>query len=216
MLLYMATSQQELLLPLISTSHQSFSNRRRRRPDITFRGLALLIFTGLLSVWAAIESSKGVAVTVLKADGSLPGAQRFNLMYVSNGKAARILIRATRFVETHTPLPGPNGLRGVTLRLSGQNTSSSLVEAAESRNDGREFVLSLNPALLLKLSERKADADVEAALLRSVARVRLWSLVGRMGPGSASRAVEEMEEFVVFKASKARAIDTGFFHNLIG
>ncbi|CAM8992566.1 unnamed protein product [Rhodiola kirilowii] len=202
-------TNQRLLLPLLHTPPQHHHHSK------TIQALVVLILIGLIAIWAGNESSKSFDVTVLNSsETDSLAAQRFNLMYVSNGKAARILIRANRFVQDNLRIESnaEGNIRHVTLHLSDRSMSST-VNVTESRNE-HEFVLTLNPSLLLQERKSNIDADVAvaAALLRGMTRVRMLNFCSESGADTSMADVKIIEESVILKVSKVHLTE---FHRLI-
>ncbi|CAD6271061.1 unnamed protein product [Miscanthus lutarioriparius] len=160
--------------------------------------LAAVITVACASLFAQHEAGKGFAVAVANdaPRGSAVG-RRFDLLFVSNGRAERALLHASRGVE-RALFPDPSfprrQVRRVTVRMAGSNlTAGATVHAAAPG----EYVVTLSPSLVASTS---AGSAADAALRRAVARMWLWD-----GRGAApARVTESMVEYL---ASVAVACD---------
>ncbi|KAL6610709.1 hypothetical protein ACP70R_040678 [Stipagrostis hirtigluma subsp. patula] len=174
--------------------------------SIVFRVLAVLT-VACASLFAQHEASKGFGIDVVNAAprGSVAG-RRFDLFFVSNGRAERILHYASRGVERalfpDASFPRKRVTR-VTVRMAGDNlTADATVDAAAGA--GGEYVISLSPGLMSRADTAPAAADaVAAAVRRAVARMWLWD-----GRGAApSRVTESMVEYLASAAADGGAAE---------
>ncbi|KAL6618703.1 hypothetical protein ACP70R_033842 [Stipagrostis hirtigluma subsp. patula] len=172
--------------------------------SIVFRVVAVLT-VACASLFAQHEASKGFGIDVVNAAprGSVAG-RRFDLLFVSNGRAERILHYASRGVERalfpDASFPSKRVTR-VTVRMAGDNlTADATVDAAAGA--GGEYVISLSPGLLSRADTAPAAADaVAAAVRRAVARMWLWD-----GRGAApARVTESMVEYLASAAADGAA-----------
>uniref|UniRef100_A0ACD5TZM8 Uncharacterized protein n=1 Tax=Avena sativa TaxID=4498 RepID=A0ACD5TZM8_AVESA len=159
--------------------------------SILARYLAVLLVASV-SLFAHHEASKGFRIDVVSAapQGSVAG-RRFDLLFVSNGRAERLLHRASRAVEDAL-FPDPSFPRRrvtrVTVRMDGGGNLTAAYATLDAAADG-EYVISLSPRLL---SDAKAVDAVAAAVRRAVARMWLWD-----GRGAApARVTESMVEYL--------------------
>lgn len=170
-------------------------------PPNTFTGLALVIIFASVSVWANLEAGKGFDISILNAApaGTL-AARRFDLLFVSNGRAARILLNASEFVDRilyPNELYARKPVRRVTLRLAGHNLSEVVtVSHGDDPHLPGDFVIHVSPSVM-------AEADPALALVsavqRAVARVWLWD-----GGGAAPKwLVDAMAEYLSLSAGFA-------------
>lgn len=164
--------------------------------SILARYLAVLLVASV-SLFAHREASKGFRIDVVGAgtQGSGVAARRFDLLFVSNGRAERLLHRASRAVEDAL-FPDPSFPRRrvtrVTVRMmDGGNLTAA--DATVDANAGGEYVISLSPRLLSDASgtEKPVDA-VAAAVRRAVARMWLWDARG----AAPARVMESMVEYL--------------------
>jgi hypothetical protein len=144
------------------------------------------------SLFAQHEAGKGFAVSVAN---DLPrgsaAARRFDLLLVSNGRAERALLRASRAVE-RALFPDPSfprrQVRRVTVRMAARNLTGAAVHSAAPG----EYVVSLGPGLA------SSAPAAEAALRRAIARVWLWD-----GRGAApARVTESMVDYLASAAAE--------------
>ncbi|KAG6496699.1 hypothetical protein ZIOFF_044569 [Zingiber officinale] len=135
-----------------------------------------------------VEASKGVGISVISsAAPSSAAARRFDLLFVSNGRAHRILHRASRFAEKAL-YPDDRFPRKPVDRIAMQLASVDLTSMASVRPGAAsgEYVVLLSLAVM---SAADADAAVSAAVHRSVARLWLWDEGG--APGSLMEAMAD-------------------------
>jgi len=184
--------------PAPSSSSSSVSTQ-----SIVLR-LAAVITVACASLSAQHEAAKGFAVAVANdAPRGSAVARRFDLLFVSNGRAERALLHASRGVE-RALFPDPSfprrQVRRVTVRMSGHNLTAGAVGATVHAAAPGEYVVSLSPGLVASTSAGSAADAVAAALRRAVARMWLWD-----GRGAApARVTESMVEYL---ASVAVACD---------
>ncbi|RCV16366.1 hypothetical protein SETIT_3G132400v2 [Setaria italica] len=170
--------------------------------SIVFRVVAV-IAVACASLFAQHEAARGFGIDVVSAGGAGAGAdgRRFDLFFVSNGRAERILLHASRGVERalfpDASFPRKE-VRRVTVKMAGYNlTAGATVDAAAAPG---EYVVSLSPALVSGTGTGADAADaVAAAVRRAVARMWLWD-----GRGAApARVTEAMVEYLVSAAEVA-------------
>lgn len=170
------------LLPTSATTKAADTgkpNTFSSNSGIVIRVLSIF-FVGILSVWANIEASKGFDLTIVnEARHSLPG-KRFDLFYVSNDRATRLLLNASNFVE-HLLYDGDDHPRQypkkqvdhVTLLLAGRNLSERVAVYSSSGKESG-FVIHLSPVVM-------EDANVNHAVVSAVQRgmARVWLFDGK-------------------------------------
>ncbi|XXG90496.1 hypothetical protein AAC387_Pa12g2250 [Persea americana] len=61
--------------------------------------LLFLVLIALISIWANYEASKGFEVIILNNSGDTPQGRRFDLFFVSDDRATRIVLNTSKFVE---------------------------------------------------------------------------------------------------------------------
>ncbi|XP_037428003.1 uncharacterized protein LOC119293731 [Triticum dicoccoides] len=177
----------------VSPSRASPSGR-----SIAARYLAVALVAAV-SLFAQHEASKGFRIDVVRGGGAAGAAgRRFDLLFVANGRAERVLHRASRRVE-ETLFPDPSFPRRrvarVTVRLmAGGNLTAD--DATVDAVTDVEYVISLSPRLLSPSSGGSSSAGaadaVASAVRRAVARMWLWD-----GRGAApARVTESMVEYL--------------------
>lgn len=145
--------------------------------SITFR-LSLIALLALVSLWANHEASRGFAVTVIDAAGDTIAGKRFHLFYVSNDEATRIVIKASKAVETFL-YPADNDMDSkkevarIIFKLTGSNSNDEVFVDSEGVH---EFVLNISPSILEGTDFRRA---MFLAVQQGVARVWLWDGQGQ-------------------------------------
>ncbi|PIN00612.1 hypothetical protein CDL12_26887 [Handroanthus impetiginosus] len=136
--------------------------------------LCLVALIGIISIWANYEASKSYAITVVnESRDTVPGA-RFQLFYVSNDEATRIVIKASKIVENFLyPDDNSHGKKQVShimLKLAGRNLTDNVI--LESRMNDQEFILNINPSIMESSDFRH---DMLLAVRQGVARIWLWN-----------------------------------------
>ncbi|EHA8590937.1 hypothetical protein COCNU_scaffold028126G000010 [Cocos nucifera] len=138
--------------------------------------LSTIIAAAAVSIWANYEASKGFEISIVKAATGSHAGRRFNLMFVSNGRAARIVHHASQLVERALY---PNNLYPrkpvdrVTLRMASHNLTTTV--SVTSGVGPADFIINLSPSLMLMPDTNPALA---AAVQRGMARVWLWDGAG--------------------------------------
>ncbi|XP_042482243.1 uncharacterized protein LOC122062665 [Macadamia integrifolia] len=133
--------------------------------------IALVIFIAIVSIWANYEASKGFAVTIINDAGDTPVGHRFSLLFVSNDKATRIVLKTSQFAENILYPDAGNPKKRVdrvTIRFTGQNLTHAVVVNTSNRH---EFVLHISPCVML---ETNVENAMVSAVQRGMARVWLW------------------------------------------
>ncbi|XP_077227544.1 plant basic secretory protein (BSP) family protein [Tasmannia lanceolata] len=94
--------------------------------------LVSVILIATISLWANYEASKGFEITIINDAGNTLAGPRFHLIFDSNDKATRIILKCSEFVErilypdVHHP---KKPIDHVTLRLANRNfTGGTTVE----------------------------------------------------------------------------------------
>ncbi|XP_008779753.3 uncharacterized protein LOC103699512 [Phoenix dactylifera] len=165
---------EEPLLHDPSSSSSSSSSSSVSSPSSTtiIIRLSTIIAVAAISLWANYEASKGFEISIVNAAaGSLAG-RRFNLMFVSNGRAARMVHHASQFVE-HELYPSNlyprKPVNRVTLRMASHNLTTTV--SLTSGRGPADFVINLSPSLM---SPSDTYAALASAVQRGIARVWLW------------------------------------------
>ncbi|XP_010927430.1 uncharacterized protein [Elaeis guineensis] len=134
--------------------------------------LSTIIAVAAISLWANYEASKGFQISIVKAAAGSHAGHRFNLMFVSNGRAARIVHHAGQLVERALY---PNNLYPrkpvdrVTLRMASHNLTTTV--SVTSGVGPADFIIDLSPSLM---SMPDTNAALASAVQRGMARVWLW------------------------------------------
>ncbi|KAJ8763029.1 hypothetical protein K2173_023234 [Erythroxylum novogranatense] len=134
--------------------------------------LITIIVIGVVSVWANYEASKGFSIKIVNhANKESPAAKRFNLFYVTNDKATRIILNTSSFVE-NLLYPDANHSKKqvdhVTLRLASYNLTGMNV----AKTDTNRFDINISPSTVRDV--KSLDASFVPMVLRGMARVWLW------------------------------------------
>lgn len=150
--------------------------------------LSTVLVITAISLWANYEASKGFDIIILEAPGATLAVRHYNLMFVSNGGAARTILNASAAIEralypeaVYFPR---KPIRSVTLRVAGYNLSRAVIVTVAADGSG-DYVIHVSPNVI---EERDADKAVVAALYRGMARVWVWDGRG-MAPAAVVDAV---------------------------
>ncbi|XP_075498034.1 LOW QUALITY PROTEIN: uncharacterized protein LOC142536410 [Primulina tabacum] len=144
--------------------------------SITFR-ISFIALLALVSLWANHEAYRGFSVTVINEAGETIAGKRFHLFYVSNDEATRILIKASKAVETFlytdNDMDSKKEVARVIFKLKGSNSSDEVVVDSERVH---EFVLNISPSILEGTDFKRG---MFLAVQQGVARVWLWDGQGQ-------------------------------------
>ncbi|KAG6480461.1 hypothetical protein ZIOFF_063961 [Zingiber officinale] len=165
--------------------------------------LLLLLAVAAFSLWGNHEASKGIQITVLSAaassSSSSPHARRFDLLFVVNGRAARLVDSAADSVQRalYPDASFPRKLvERVTLALAPPVAADDgTVAVGRGRREG-EFVVEVKPRVMEAADVREA---VGRALRRGVARVWLWDGRGR----APTRVLAALEDYLATSSRDA-------------
>ncbi|XP_055808622.1 uncharacterized protein LOC129877161 [Solanum dulcamara] len=212
----MEEKNQHLLKPLIkTTTTNSYENDHKitsysSNTSIILR-LVLVIFVGVVSLWANYEASKGFSITIVnEAIEDTFSSKRFDLFYVSNDEATRLVQRTSKFIENilypiddHQDFDQPQikkQVKHVILQLSSQNLTHPVI--IESSQDNDEFVIHISPSILEGPNYKR---DMFLALQKGMARIWLWD-----GQGNApSNIVNGMIEYITsFEMSGSESVES--------
>jgi Peptidase of plants and bacteria len=129
----------------------------------------------VVSLWANYEASKGFDLTICNAPTDTLAGRRFDLMFVSNGKAAKLLLESSDAIKRilyprNVYVKKP--VRHVILELAGEKTTEIVqVKRGYKKEKPDEYLILVKPEIL---EEENATVAMEAALYRSMAYVWLW------------------------------------------
>lgn len=154
-------------------------NNHFMTPILTTRAIYMravtLVSLIAISLWANYEASKGFDLTIHNASMNTLVGRQFDLMFVSNGKAAKLLLEASSVME-RIVYPGnmyvKKPVRHVILELAGEKTTEIVqVKHGYKKEKPGEYLILINPEIL---EEEKATKAMAAALYRAMAYVWLW------------------------------------------
>lgn len=197
--------RQSLSLPLLpGTSAAATPTSPNQSPFLSNHAVAvrllLVAFIGITSLWANHEASKGFAVTILNNAKGSPAGQRFDLFYVSNDEATRLVLNASNFVENliypSQTFPKKK-VKSVHLTLSLRDLPSNV--AVEHLDGGVDFVVYLSPSIF---NDRNVNHAMSAAILRGMSRVWLWNGEGYAPPSLLAGMVEHITASAGFVEKK--------------
>lgn len=163
--------------------------------SIIFRLLSVVIL-GVISTWANHEASKGFDITIINEAKDSPAGRRFELFYISNDKATRILLNTSSFVEnilypnTNFTPNNKKQVQHVTLRLTANTTQRILISVDTSNKSNDEFVINLSSSVMGGINIANANHAIVSALQRGMARIWLWDGESRAPPSLIHGLVE--------------------------
>ncbi|KAJ4818223.1 Plant basic secretory protein (BSP) family protein [Rhynchospora pubera] len=183
----------ETLLP--SSSLPTTPSNPFTAPQLSTRGICVRAVTIVLllavSLWANYEASKGFDLTVNNASTNTLSGRRFDLMFVSNGKAAKMLLESSYAIE-HILYPGnmyvKKPVRHVILELAGEKTTEMVqVKHSYKKEKSGEYLILIKPEIL---EEENVTMAMAAALYRAMAYVWLWDGTTTTQPNIVDAMVE--------------------------
>ncbi|XP_057955046.1 uncharacterized protein LOC131149026 [Malania oleifera] len=132
--------------------------------------LLSIAFVGILSIWANYEASKGFDITVVNDARDSPAGQRFDLLFVRNDEARRMVLIAAKFLDNilYSDHHLKMRVNSVTARLAGRNLTSTVVVKATGN---RDFWINISPQIL---QERDVNRAMASALQHGMAKIWLW------------------------------------------
>ncbi|XP_010904913.1 uncharacterized protein [Elaeis guineensis] len=178
------------------TVTNSTTNNSAASPSTLALLIRLVAFVSLaaVSMWANYEAAKGFEITILSADSHTAAGRRFNLMFVSNGRAARLILNSSDFIERvlyPSELYPRKPVSCVTLQLAVQNFTESVM-VRPGRHPG-DFVILVSPSVM---AEANVHISVASAVQRGMAQVWLWN-----GQGGAPRSLlDSMADYLTMAA----------------
>ncbi|MCE5165930.1 hypothetical protein HAX54_013231 [Datura stramonium] len=180
----MEEKNHHLLQPLIqTTTTNSYENDHKfisSNSSIILR-FVLVIFVGVVSLWANYEASKGFAITIVNEaiEGTF-ASRRFDVFFVSNDEATRLVLRTSKFIENILyPISDHQDsgqfqfkkqVKHVILRLSSRNLTSTPIIVKSSR-DNHEFVIHICPSILEGSNYKR---EMYLALQKGMTRIWIW------------------------------------------
>ncbi|KAJ3694475.1 hypothetical protein LUZ60_009955 [Juncus effusus] len=162
------------LLPLSSKSPPFTNpNHSSSSPSTLLRLATILTLIGL-SLWANYEATKGFDLTILNASTQTLAGHRFNLLFVSNGRASKLALKSSSVIE-RVLYPQEKFVKKpvhhVTIRLADKNlTRRVVVRQCDSYLQKGEYLIELSPSLMV---EKDVIMGVKSALNRAMAYVWL-------------------------------------------
>lgn len=200
-----AKNHQNLLQPLLRTStsdddhrHEQIHNNNHTvnlvsssNLNIALR-LSLVVFIGFVSIWANHEASKGFDITIVnESKDTSSSGKRFELFYVQNDEATRLVLRTSKLVEDYLYpddnshqdyghdilVPSKKKVNHVILNLKSPNSTIRINRDHVVVEPGRdhEFVVKISPYVMDGSDFRNA---VFLAVQRGMVRVWLWDGLG--------------------------------------
>ncbi|KAK4398203.1 hypothetical protein Sango_1295800 [Sesamum angolense] len=134
--------------------------------------LSLVVFIGIVSIWANHEASKGYDITIVNESADTFLGNRFQLFYVSNDEAVRLVIQASKVVENFLYPDHDSRIKKpvshIIVKLADRNLTDNII--VESGTD-QIFVLNISPLVMEGTNFGQAMFQ---ALQRGVARIWLW------------------------------------------
>ncbi|KAL1332310.1 hypothetical protein HN51_061133 [Arachis hypogaea] len=180
--------------------------------------ILLVFLVASISIWANYEASRTFDINIVNDSKDSQAGKRFDLFYVSNDKATRIVLNTSSFVEHFLYNNNSNNIKpytkkhikSVTLRLVDRNLTAAAVTAAEDHhasgkyfkgyNYNYNYVIDINPMLIEDKDYNNMTFIVVGAIQRAMARIWLWDGGSRAPP----RLVDGMVEYIVELAGFGR------------
>lgn len=151
--------------------------RSTSSPNLVVLTIFLLVVT--FSLWANYEVSKGFDINVLHAMPHTAAGRRFNLFFVDNGRAIRLVLAASSSVQralfpddTFTRKP----VQRVTVSIDAAGGLNDTVVAVRTGAADEEFEVLVSPTVM---EAADVQGAVEAAVRRGMARMWLWDGRGK-------------------------------------
>ncbi|MED6108580.1 hypothetical protein PIB30_025546 [Stylosanthes scabra] len=196
---------------LLDPNNDPFRNSRViSTTNFIFR-ILLVFLVACISIWANYEASGTFEITIVNYSKDSQAGKLFDLFYVSNDKATRIVLNTSSFVEhflyqndnsrsNNKPYTKKN-IQSVTLRLVDRNltATTAAVIAAENHHasgkyfKGYNYVIDISPMLIEDKDYNNMTFMVVGAIQRAMARIWLWD----GGSRAPTRLVDGMVEYIV-------------------
>lgn len=194
--------ENELLQPLLPhfnpSSHEINQHNNHNRNNNIIHRLLFFLFVALVSIWANYEASKTFDIYIVNDTQDSIAGRRFTLFYISNDKAARIILNTSSFVEQvlysnsiNDNIKNKKNIKSVTLRLVRRNlNTTTTVSTADRENNNKNYVIEISPMLLE--DENFNKMVIVGEIQRAMARVWLWDGRSKAPP----RLLDGMAEYV--------------------
>ncbi|RWW65364.1 hypothetical protein BHE74_00027337 [Ensete ventricosum] len=134
--------------------------------------LTMLLTLVAISLWANHEASMNIDISIVNSAVGSRAGRRFDLNFVSNGRANRIVHHASRFVEQalYPEEAYPRKpISHIILHLA-SNDLDSVTSVSPGAGSG-DYTIHLSPSLM---SAADGDDALASEVHRAVARLRLW------------------------------------------
>ncbi|XP_065025917.1 uncharacterized protein LOC135650475 [Musa acuminata AAA Group] len=187
--------------PLLASPPNTVPNSRpppakSSNPNILV-GLTIFLVVAAFSLLANYEAAKGFQIVVVNAALHTHAGRRFDLLFVSNDRATRLVVASSNLVQ-RILYPDDSFPRKpvdrVTLYMAGEDLDSTV--AVRGGRSAGEFVVRMSPAVMEAADVKAAVAE---AVQRGMARVWLWD-----GRGEAPRSLlDAMAEYVAMSSGMA-------------
>ncbi|KAG6506441.1 hypothetical protein ZIOFF_031764 [Zingiber officinale] len=165
------------LLPVTNFNVATPPSRSTSSPNLVVLGIFILVVT--FSFWANYEVSKSFDVNVLHATPHAVAGRCFNLFFVDNGRAIRLVLAASSSVQ-RALFPDVTFPRKPVHRVTvsmdaggGLNDTVVVIRAGVAEN---EFEVLVNPTVM---EAADVQGAVEAAVRHGMARMWLWDGQGK-------------------------------------
>lgn len=135
-----------------------------------------IILIGFISVWANHEASKGFVITVTNNMEDTQAGKNFDLFFVSNDEAIRLVQSSTNFAAkilftSDNSIP-EKLIDQVEVQLASHNLTNGRVVAVKSFGQQSKYVLSINP---LVMEAGNFKYNIRKELQRGVAEILLFN-----------------------------------------
>ncbi|XP_065858664.1 uncharacterized protein [Euphorbia lathyris] len=175
--------------PLLPTTTTLSDNSPSSDSTIIIR-LSTVLFIGIISIWANFAVSTPFRITIINDIQPFPARNRFNIFYISDDKATRIIQNTTSFIQN---ILHPNNehlsqmqknIGHLTLRIATAATTDFTV-----KTDGTFHELLMNVSVPLIMGDiKKLDYAIKSMVLEGTARIAVGD--GRAPPWMVDGVVE--------------------------
>ncbi|KAL5731923.1 hypothetical protein ACHQM5_004603 [Ranunculus cassubicifolius] len=180
----------QLFQPLLPTPTTTINQNEEPVSDSRILHRFILVFyISIISIWANYQASQGFEIIVINDIKDTPAGRKFHLFFVSNDKATRIVLHASKLAEKilcphdrQTKKP----VNRVTIRFTDKNLTRQ--EEILKKSNEHEYTLHLNSSIM---EEDNVEKAMLLAVQRGMSRIWLWN-----GEGAPEVVTEGLVEYV--------------------
>ncbi|CAK8565462.1 unnamed protein product [Lathyrus sativus] len=201
--------ENKLLQPLLPhfnhSSHEINQHTNNNTNNNIIRRILFFLFVALISIWANYEASKTFDIYIVNDTKDSLAGHRFTLFYISNDKAARIVLNTSSVVEkilypnsNHDNVKNKKNIKTVTLRLVRRNLNTTTrITTAVGENNNKNYVIEISSMLLE--DESFNEMVIVGEIQRAMARIWLWDGRSRAPPRLLNGMAEYVAELAGFR-----------------